>query len=285
MEQKINRDDYLSIGEFAKISGISRKNLIYYDTIGVFSPEITLDNGYRFYYYRQLYTINMICTLKDIGVPLKEIRKYTEDRSSEKLIELYEGQLKSVDSEINRLIQTRDMMLMCIETSRMASRVKTDIVEVQAFDAEPIFIGKNLPVIEGQRDTFSKMLTRFYQYAYSQGYHAGFPWGIKLDLKDYHEDTNLDTYQNQNIYNGESALNFYYRVPVSDTYKPAGKYIVLCTFDYGYNKRNSTYQKIKEYAKKHNYKIKKELYEDYLINEISANKPEDYLIRIAVPIE
>ena len=281
MEQTINKDDYLSIGEFAKISGISRKNLIYYDTIGVFSPEITLNNGYRFYYYRQLYTINMICTLRDIGVSLKVIKEYTENRSPAKLFELFESQLQSVDAEIKRLVQTREMMMMHLENSQIASNVKTDIIEIQYFDAEPVFIGKNLPMIEGQRITFSKMLTRFYQYAYLQGYHVSFPWGIRLDLEDYIEDTDFNTYQND--FDIENAISFYYRVPTSDTYKPAGKYITLYT--YGSRNRDTIYQQIIAYTKKHNYKIRREIWEDYLINEISTNKPEDYLIRLTIPIE
>ena len=285
MKQKINKDDYLSISKFAKISGISRKNLIYYDTIGVFSPEITLDNGYRFYYYRQLYTISMICTLKDIGVPLKEIKKYTENRSPNKLIELFESKLENVNIEINRLLQTHDMMTMHIDTLHTALNVKTDVIEVKYFNEEPIFVSKNLTMIEGQKTTFSKMLTLFFQYAHSQGYHASFPWGIKLNLQDYKENTNLDAYHSSS--DMKNGLSFYYRIPVSDTYKPSGKYIVLYIYghDYGFNRRNTAYQQIVNYAKRHNYKIKKELYEDYLINEISGNNPDNYLIRLSVPIK
>jgi len=279
----INRDDYLSIGEFAKISGISRKNLIYYDTIGVFSPEITLENGYRFYYYRQLYTINMICTLKDIGVSLKEIKDYTENRSPIKLIELFENQLKGVDAEISRLIQTKDMMIMHLEALRIATNVETDVIEVKYFDAEPLFVSKNIPLLTEQKDTFSKMLTRFYQYANSQGYYVSFPWGVKLDLRNYDKNINLNGYQEN--YDIENALSFYYRVPTANTYKEAGKYLVLYTYAYSFSQKNTTYQQLINYAKEHNYKIKMELYEDYLINEISANKPEDYLIRLTVPIE
>ena len=282
MEQKINRDDYLTIGEFAKISGISRKNLIYYDTIGVFSPEITLDNGYRFYYYRQLYNINMICALKDIGVPLKDIKEYTKNRSPEKLVELFESQLKSVDIEIKRLIQTKEMMAMHIESSIIASNAKIDVIEIKHFDAQPIFISNNLPMVQGQRITFSKMLTSFYQYANSQGYHASFPWGVKINLENYKEDMDLNSFQNGD--NIGDDISFYYQVPVSDTYKPEGKYLELYTYGYSYSKRETIYKRVKDYVKKHNYVIKKEIYEDYLISEISANKPEDYLVRITIPL-
>lgn len=44
------KDNYLTISEFSKISEISRKTLIFYDNIGLFSPEYTASNGYRYYY-------------------------------------------------------------------------------------------------------------------------------------------------------------------------------------------------------------------------------------------
>ena len=40
----------LSIGEFSKLSGISKKALIWYDNIGLLKPDFTdSENGYRYY--------------------------------------------------------------------------------------------------------------------------------------------------------------------------------------------------------------------------------------------
>ena len=283
MEQKVNRDDYLSIGEFSKISGISRKNLIYYDNIGLFSPEITLANGYRFYYYRQLYAVNMICTLKDIGVPLKKIKEYTENINPERLIELFGNQLNNVEAEISKLTQIRDMMVMRIEDALTAQDIRTDAIELHHFKAEPIFVSKNLQMIEGQRVTFSKMLTRFYQHANSQGYHTSFPYGTMVDLTHYDETIDFPDFQYSDEF--KNAFRFYYRVPISNTYKPAGGYLVLYTYGFDFEQRSAIYRKIIDYAKKHSLKLRRELYEDYLVNEVSTSKPEDYLVRITIPIE
>ena len=46
MQEKC-RDGLLKISEFAKIAEVSRKALIFYDNIGVFSPIYTAPNGYR----------------------------------------------------------------------------------------------------------------------------------------------------------------------------------------------------------------------------------------------
>ncbi|WP_301426247.1 MerR family DNA-binding transcriptional regulator [Carnobacterium sp.] len=41
--------EYLTISQFSALSGISRKTLIYYDKIDLFSPKMVTDKGYRMY--------------------------------------------------------------------------------------------------------------------------------------------------------------------------------------------------------------------------------------------
>ncbi|EGT4207022.1 MerR family DNA-binding transcriptional regulator, partial [Clostridioides difficile] len=40
---------YFTTGEFAKLCGISKQTLIFYDKIGIFSPEYKDKNNYRYY--------------------------------------------------------------------------------------------------------------------------------------------------------------------------------------------------------------------------------------------
>ena len=58
----------LSISQFAHLSGIKRKNLIFYDEIGLFSPAHVGENGYRYYSTRQFDTANLTWSLKEIGM-------------------------------------------------------------------------------------------------------------------------------------------------------------------------------------------------------------------------
>ena len=46
--KKQEKDNYLTISEFSRISEIKRKALIFYDNTGVFSPKYTAPNGYRY---------------------------------------------------------------------------------------------------------------------------------------------------------------------------------------------------------------------------------------------
>lgn len=55
----------LSISTFSKLTGISRKNLIYYHMMGIIIPALIKENGYRYYTYDQLNEVSIVMTLKD----------------------------------------------------------------------------------------------------------------------------------------------------------------------------------------------------------------------------
>lgn len=83
MEKKLksNRDAYLTTGEFAKLAGVSKHTLFHYDKIGLLSPEIKLsENQYRYYSISQLELLEIITLLKELDMPLSEIKSYLDNR-------------------------------------------------------------------------------------------------------------------------------------------------------------------------------------------------------------
>ena len=44
-------DNYFTTGELAKLCKIPRKTLLYYDSLGLITPEVIEENGYRYYKY------------------------------------------------------------------------------------------------------------------------------------------------------------------------------------------------------------------------------------------
>jgi len=73
------------IGEFAALSGVSAKTLRFYDEIGLLRPaSIDPRTRYRFYVPQQLEELASILALKEIGVPLAEVRGLTRKAGSTK---------------------------------------------------------------------------------------------------------------------------------------------------------------------------------------------------------
>ena len=101
-------DDLIAISEMAKLNGISRQTLIYYDDIDLFKPIKVDDNGYRYYSRRQIPFLREICFLKSVGVGLKDVIEHFKDRSAAKEMELLKEQRTRILQEIARLNKLRD---------------------------------------------------------------------------------------------------------------------------------------------------------------------------------
>jgi DNA-binding transcriptional MerR regulator len=65
-----------SIGEFARLGGVSVRALRHYDEIGLLRPAtVDPDTGYRGYSAGQLGQINRIMALKELGLSLAQVRR------------------------------------------------------------------------------------------------------------------------------------------------------------------------------------------------------------------
>lgn len=63
------------IGEFSKMAMTTVKTLRYYDETDLLKPAFVDDNGYRYYETEQLSTLIYIVKLRNLDVPISEIKK------------------------------------------------------------------------------------------------------------------------------------------------------------------------------------------------------------------
>ena len=70
-----------SIGEFARIVGLSVKTLRFYDEVGLLKPKEVSLSGYRYYDASQLPAVRLIQRLKALEFMLEEIREVLEGRA------------------------------------------------------------------------------------------------------------------------------------------------------------------------------------------------------------
>ncbi len=72
----------ITVGKAAKIFGLSRTALLYYDSLGLIKAK-RADNGYRLYSEKDIGRLTRIISLRDAGVPLSEISYYLETPGSD----------------------------------------------------------------------------------------------------------------------------------------------------------------------------------------------------------
>jgi DNA-binding transcriptional MerR regulator len=75
-----------SIGEFARLGGVSLRTLRHYDEIGLLRPaSVNADTGYRGYLASQLGQLNRIMALKELGLSLTQVRQMVDGVTVEEL--------------------------------------------------------------------------------------------------------------------------------------------------------------------------------------------------------
>ena len=70
---------------------VYKRQLHYYDTIGLFSPDTKGDNGYRYYNFSQSIDFEYIRMLKDLNMSIEEIQKYLHTPDSDSFIKIAES--------------------------------------------------------------------------------------------------------------------------------------------------------------------------------------------------
>ena len=71
------------IGAFARVAQVSVRTLHHYDDVGLLPPaQVDPQTGYRWYRADQLQRLNRILALRDLGLPLTEVRKVVDDEVS-----------------------------------------------------------------------------------------------------------------------------------------------------------------------------------------------------------
>jgi DNA-binding transcriptional MerR regulator len=85
-------DRLLSIGQFARATGLTAKALRHYDAVGLLAPAVVeAGNGYRRYRVDQLAAARLIRKLRDLELPVAEVRR---------LLDLYEKDPDALTAEL-----------------------------------------------------------------------------------------------------------------------------------------------------------------------------------------
>ncbi len=112
---------------FAKLCNTNKRTLFHYDEIGLFSPVLTDDKGYRYYTESQCDVFFTITCLKDIGMPLKEIKQYIDSKDPENLKQLLLEQQEKVRLELKHLKRIEQVIQTKLELLEIGERLEFDV--------------------------------------------------------------------------------------------------------------------------------------------------------------
>jgi DNA-binding transcriptional MerR regulator len=117
----------LSIGEFARLGGVSVRTLHHYEDIGLLEPvSVNPTNGYRSYSAHQLPRLHRIVALKELGLSLHQLRPILDGLSPATL----RGMLLMKRMELEEQVSTDQLRLARVE-QRLRSIEREDTMECE----------------------------------------------------------------------------------------------------------------------------------------------------------
>ena len=97
----------LSIGDFSRMTYLSVKALRHYHDVGVLEPvEVDPDTGYRFYAPSQVGMAQMIRRLRDLGMPLDDVRTIVTAADSASRDEAMVSHLRRMEKQLEETQQS-----------------------------------------------------------------------------------------------------------------------------------------------------------------------------------
>ena len=263
----MNLKDFLTISEFSEWTGIARSALQYYDNEGLFQPAHRGENNYRYYTYLQTILINLITTLKSIGVPLETIGDLMRNRTPEDLLSLLSNKEQEIALEIERLRDAKKVITVFSNHIRDGIYADSDKIYVTYSEAEPITLG--LQNDYSDDDTFYNAFQRYCQGFKEKGGNLHYPIGGWWESMD------------DFIKNPVRPSRFYSVDPYGEEQKKAGRYLIGYNRGY-YGQIGNLPERMKEFARENELEFGGPMYNLFLLDEISVLNHEQYLMRASV---
>ena len=268
----------IKTGDFAKLCNTNKRTLIHYDEIGLFSPAYTDEKGYRYYSENQCDTFFTITCLKEIGMPLKEIKQYIDHKNPEDLQTLLLQQQQKVEADFARLHRIRQVIDTKLQLIHAGEHLQfsdsVSAVSLEDFLEEYLIVSPPLHTSDHE-----KIFSAIYQhiaYCNHNLLNAGHPYGAMLATEELLQG-------HQDVY-----AHFFTKVIQPPTVhpwmsKPAGTYAVIYLKG-DYYEADQAFETLLDYIQENNLTPGIYCYKEAVLDEMAVENETQLVTRISIPV-
>lgn len=266
---------YFTTGEFAKLCKVKKQTLFHYDEIGLLSPEIKNEKGYRYYSYHQFDVFSVIQLLKEVNMPLKDIQQFLKNKTPLELIELLKQKSEEIETKIDHLNSIQKIIQTKIDLTERALTIDYSQITLQVMKEERLFLSNS--ILDCSDKEFLKSVSSFIEFVNGNKLDVGYPIGAmihkaQVEQGDYENYTYLYTRTEEKSH------------PIAFTIKPKGLYVVA------YHKGSEesigqTFENMLNFIRSNGLTLIGYTYEEYVLDEIAVSGSDHYVMEIMIYVE
>ncbi|MDM5156978.1 helix-turn-helix domain-containing protein [Bacillus sp. DX1.1] len=260
IKEVIRVKNLFSIGEVAKMKGITIKALRYYHKIGILIPryidEIT---GYRYYSIDQFIYIDIIKNCRELRTSIVELQEIFKDCNTDKLLKFLQLKRYEAEENINKMqeiIKSIDTLNTQVENSK--DILNNDEISIKFFEQRYVIVAPCKEVGSLKELLYYSDLEKIIQ---DKEWKMSMERGI---IYNFNSDGNVEPKYVFSGFQGNSNIEVEQNMKIL----PKGKYLTLA---YSKDNEEERRRKIVKYVKENNLKIKGfievELFNDFFNTE------------------
>lgn len=263
-----------STGEFAALCGVTKHTLFHYDKIGIFSPEIKRENGYRYYTTAQYDTFLVISILRELGMPLQQIKEYLGRRSPEEFLQLIEEETRLIDQKIDQLRKNKHLMHQRAAYAREALAHPPGEITLRREPEEFLVTTGELDLPSEDDKGVVLAFSELIQSCEQLGVDAFYTVGGMVDPVQIRAGK-CGEYSHYYVRLCEPSNN------AAVIQKPAGVYLTAYHQGY-YGSTLPTYQRLLTFGAQKGLSLIGPFYEDVLLDELALKDSDEYVLKISI---
>lgn len=265
----------IKTGEFAKLCNTNKRTLIHYDEIGLFSPAYTDEKGYRYYTESQSDVFFTITCLKDIGMPLKEIKKYIIDKNPADLKNLLKEQEQKVAANLKQLQRIQEVIHTKLSLIQAGEKIHfTDRISAPVTETHPEEILITSPRLDtADHEKLFHALCQHIGYCNHSMLNTGHPYGAMMPVSELQKG-------NTDIYAYFFTKVAFPSPDISQLIKPAGTYAAVYLKG-NYYDAEQAYRILFNYMKTNHLTPGEFCYKEAVWDELTVEE-EEFITRISI---
>lgn len=258
-------EKYFKIGEISDLYHIGVDSLRYYEKIGLIQPY-RAESGYRYYSVHDIWRLNVIRELRELGFSMKKIREYLQHHTVDSTIELLAEEKRTIEAKKQALLQMEKNVEKRLQTIEEAGKLPLDQIVLQKYPPRNCYSIPEGYAEEHEMDVLIKQLLNMdKKHLYIIGNNQiGTVIPTKGPEMIYQSVFMIDE-------NGTKTL-------------PGGKYLTV-TYKGAYGKSRKWIPKLLDYAEKHDLQPSGQALELLWIDIHTSSRQEEHITQLQLLVK
>lgn len=262
-------EKYFKIGEISKLYHIGVDSLRYYEEIGVISPKRS-DSGYRLYSVDDIWRLNVIRELRELGFGMEQIGEYLHCHTVASTLELLQKEQAAIEEKMETLRQMKANVEQRMKTICSAQNRPLYKIGLETYPPRRCFSIPEGYSNEHEMDVLIKRLLNIDQeHFYVIGNNQ---IGTVISRKDAQETGKLN-YKSVFIIDEHGGQSL-----------PGGRYLTV-SYQGNYNQSAQWTERLMEYAKKHQLTPVGDILELLWIDIHTTSDVQEHITELQVRVE